>query len=137
MIVIQVPPKIDPDEGFTLLIVGAGVIYVNALVLVAVPPGVVTATLCAPAVPAGVTAVMEFAFTTATLVAATPLTLTLVAPVKLVPVRVTVVRPAVLPVAGLTPVSVGTAAGAIGVTELDPADGALLPITLVAVTVKV
>ena len=74
----------------------------NAPLLVAVPPAVVTATLCAPAVPVGVTAVMLVALTTTTLVAALPPTVTLVAPVKLVPVMVIEVPPNVVPDVGET-----------------------------------
>ena len=73
----------------------------NALALVAVPPAVVTATLLAPAVPAGVLAVIDEALTTI-FVAAIPLTVTLVAPVKLVPAMVMAVPPKVEPVAGVT-----------------------------------
>ena len=65
-----------------------GTTYVNAFVAVAVPFGVVTETLFAPAVPTGVTAVMLVDETTTTLVAATPPTVTLVAPVKFAPVIV-------------------------------------------------
>ena len=54
----------------------------------AVPPAVVTDTLCAPAVPAGVSAVIWVAETTTTFVAATAPTFTLVASVKFVPVMV-------------------------------------------------
>ena len=79
----------------------------NAPLLVAVPPAVVTATLCAPAVPVGVTAVMLVALTTTTLIAALPPTVTLVAPVKLVPVMVIEVPPNVVPEVGLTLVIVG------------------------------
>ena len=79
----------------------------NALVNVAVPPAVVTATLFAPAAPAGVTAVMLVAETTTTLVAATPPTVTLVAPVRFAPVRVIAVPPIVEPLVGLTDVIVG------------------------------
>ena len=79
-----------------------GARYVNGFVAVAVPLGVVTATLFAPTVPAGVTAVTLVDETTTTLVAATPPTVTLVAPVKLVPVIVIAVPPAVEPVAGET-----------------------------------
>jgi len=79
-----------------------GTTYVNALAKLALPPGVVTATLFAPTVPAGVTAVTLVDETTTTLVAATPPTVTLVAPVKLVPVIVIAVPPAVEPVAGET-----------------------------------
>ena len=74
---------------------------------VAVPPAVVTATLFAPAVPAGVTAVTLVAETTTTLVAATPPTVTLVAPVRFAPVRVIAVPPRVDPLVGLTNVRVG------------------------------
>ena len=77
--------------------------------MVAVPPTVVTATLLAPAVPAGVFAVMEVALTTTTLVAATPFTFTLVAPVKLVPVIVNAVPAVSGPELGLTVVMVGAA----------------------------
>ena len=79
-----------------------GTTYVHAFVAVAVPLGVVTATLFAPAVPAGVTAVMLVDETTTTLVAATPPTVTLVAAVKFGPVIVIAVPPAVEPVAGET-----------------------------------
>ena len=53
----------------------------NALGIVAVPPGVVTATLCAPAMPAGVMAVIDVSLKT-TLVAAMPPTVMLLAPKK-------------------------------------------------------
>ena len=79
--------------------------------MVAVPPAVVTATLLAPAVPAGVLAVIEVALTTTTLVAATPFTFTLVAPVKLVPVIVNAVPPEVVPEVGAMEVIVGAGAG--------------------------
>ena len=67
----------------------------------------VTATLFAPAVPAGVTAVTLVAETTTTLVAATPPTVTLLAPVRFVPVIVIDVPPIVEPLVGLTDVIVG------------------------------
>ena len=66
-----------------------------------VPPGVVTRMLAVPAVPAGVVAVMEVAFTTTRLVAAAPPMVTLVAPVKPVPEIVIDWPPAVGPVDGL------------------------------------
>ncbi len=81
----------------------------NALGKVTVPPDVVTATLCAPVIPAGVTAVIEVALTTTTLVAATPPTVTLLAPVKFVPVMVIAVPPANTPVFGFTELIVGRA----------------------------
>ncbi|MEN9668681.1 MAG: hypothetical protein RLZZ386_588, partial [Planctomycetota bacterium] len=108
VIVIAVPPAVEPDVGETDETVG-GAKYVNAFVAVAVPFGVVTATLVAPTVPAGVTAVTLVDETTTTLAAATPPTITLVAPVKLVPVIVIAVPPAVEPVAGETKEIVGGA----------------------------
>ncbi len=81
----------------------------NALALVAVPPAVVTVTVFAPAVPAGVFAVIDVTVETTTLVAAMPLTVTLVAPVKLVPEIVIDVPPLVGPEFGLTDEMVGTA----------------------------
>ena len=105
-IVIVVPAVSGPDVGDTLAIVGRAT-YVNALALVAVPPTVVTATLCALAVPAGVFAVIEVAVAT-TLVAATPPIFT-VAPIKLVPVIVIDVPPAIGPEIGETVVIVGSA----------------------------
>ena len=75
----------------------------------AVPPGVVTDTDFAPAVPAGVVAVTVVGFTTVTEVAATPPIVTAVAPVKFVPVIVTAVPPAVGPELGLTDTIVGAA----------------------------
>ena len=79
----------------------------NAPVLVTTPPAVVTTTSFAPAVPAGVFAVMEVAVATI-LVAATPPTVT-VAPVKLVPAMVIDVPPAIGPEIGETAVIVGSA----------------------------
>jgi hypothetical protein len=97
VIVIAVPPAVEPDVGDTDEIVVGGVTYVNVSAALAVPLGVVTSTLFAPTVPAGVTAVMLVDETTTTLVAATPPTVTLVAPVKLVPVIVIGVPPKELP----------------------------------------
>jgi len=108
VIVIAVLPLVGPDIGKIEAIVGAAT-YVNALALVAVPPTFVTATLFAPAVPAGVLAVIEVALTTTTLVAATPFTFTLVTPVKLVPVIVIAVLPLVGPDVGEIEVIVGAA----------------------------
>ena len=103
VIVNGVPPLVGPEVGETLAMVGAaGVINSNALGIVAVPLGVVTATLCAPAAPAGVMAVIDVSLTTTTLVAATPPTFTsptgkLLTPKKLVPVIVITVPPTVEP----------------------------------------
>ena len=74
-----------------------------------VPPGVVTNTLEAPALPGGVVAVRLVELTTITLVAATPPMVTPVAPVKSVPVMVMAVPPAVEPLAGEILVTVGRA----------------------------
>ena len=81
----------------------------NALGIDPVPPAVVTATVFAPVVPIGVTAVIEVALTTTTLVAAVPPTVTLLAPVKFVPVIVIGVPPANTPVFGFTELIVGAA----------------------------
>ena len=79
----------------------------NAFVKFAIPNAVVTVTVCAPAVPEGVTAVIEVAVLTDT-VAGAPPTVT-VAPVKLVPVMVMAVPPANGPEDGLTLAMVGAA----------------------------
>ena len=73
-----------------------------------VPPGVVTRTLAVPALPAGVVAVIEVAFTTVTAVAAVPPMVTAVAPVKPVPVIVTDCPPASGPDDGLIAVTSGS-----------------------------
>ena len=78
----------------------------------AVPPAVLTSTVCEPEAPAGVTAVIDVGETTVKLAAATPPTVTSVAPVKLVPVIVMDVPPPTGPDTGLTPVMVG--AGTVG-----------------------
>ena len=108
VMVISVPPRVVPEDGLTPEIVGVGTTNVNALGTLAVPPAVVTATLFAPSVPAGVTAVMFVDETTFTLVAATPPTVTLLAPVKFVPVMVIAVPPRVVPDDGLTLEIVGS-----------------------------
>ena len=73
-----------------------------------VPTGVVTSTLAFPALPAGVVAVIEVAFTTVTAVAAVPPKVTAVAPVKPVPVIVIDCPPASGPDVGLMDATVGT-----------------------------
>ncbi len=107
VIVIAVPPAKTPEFGFTNVMVGNGVTYVNAFVLVAVPPAVVTAISFAPKFPTGVTAVIEVALATTTLVAETPPIFTEVAPVKFGPVMVIAVPPLVEPEVGLTLAMVG------------------------------
>ena len=73
----------------------------------AVPSGVVSETVFAPAVPAGVTAVTVVEFKTDTLVAAVPPIVTLDVPVRFVPVIVIAVPPASAPVFGATEEIVG------------------------------
>ncbi len=103
------------SEGFTedvkIVVVGVGVAYVNSVFAKLVPPAVVTKTLLlAPAVPAGVVAVMVVELTKLTLVAATPLMVTTLGPAtKLVPMMVMLVLPAVEPVVGEILLTVGAA----------------------------
>ena len=59
VIVTLVPPAAGPDDGLTPVTVGGGTNVNRSAELVAlVPPGVVTLTSCAPALPAGATAVI-------------------------------------------------------------------------------
>ena len=67
----------------------------------------VTVTVAAPALPAGVVAVICVALTTTTFVAAAAPNVTVAPVTKLVPVIVTAVPPAVDPLFGLTLVTVG------------------------------
>jgi hypothetical protein len=105
--VIVVPPSATPEGGDTPVIVGGRFTCVKPPALVAVPPGVVTVTVFAPAVPAGVTAVIVVGFTTTTLVAEAVPILTEVAPVKFVPVIVIAVPPRAEPELGVTDAIVG------------------------------
>ena len=100
VMVIAVPPAVIPLDGLTLAIVGAGATNVNAFSSVAVAFTVVTAIFCAPAIPAGVTAVINVSLRTTTLVAATPPTVTLLALSKFVPAIVIAVPPKVDPEVG-------------------------------------
>ena len=68
-------------------------------------PTLVTVTVTAPALPAGVVAVMVVLFTTTTLVAAALPNVTVAPETKFVPVMVTAVPPDVDPLFGLTPAS--------------------------------
>jgi hypothetical protein len=70
-------------------------------------PLTVTVTVTAPALPAGVVAVMDVGLTTTTLVAAVLPNITVAPEAKLVPVIVTAVPPPVDPLLGLTVVTVG------------------------------
>ena len=67
----------------------------------------VTVTVTAPALPAGVVAVIVVLFTTTTFVAAMPPNVTVAPAAKFVPVIVTAVPPAVGPLFGDTLVTVG------------------------------
>jgi hypothetical protein len=73
------------------------------------PPGFVTVTVAAPALPAGVTAVMVVLLTTTTLLAAVPPNVTVAPLAKFVPVIVTAVPPDTGPLFGDTLVTVGDA----------------------------
>jgi hypothetical protein len=132
VIVIAVLPVVGPTSGLTLAMVGAGTTYVNALGNDPVPAAVVTATLCAPAVPAGVTAVIEVALATTTLVAGTPPTVTLLAPVKFVPVIVKAVPPNVVPVVGAMLVMVGAGTTYVNALGNDAVPAAVVTATLCA-----
>jgi hypothetical protein len=70
-------------------------------------PFTVTATVTAPAACAGVVAVMVVLLLTTTFVAAVPPNVTVAPVTKFVPVIVTAVPPAVVPLFGLTLVTVG------------------------------
>jgi hypothetical protein len=73
------------------------------------PSGFVTVTVTAPALPAGVVAVIVVLFTTATFVAAVPPNVTVAPAAKFVPVIVTTVPPEVDPLLGLTLLTAGFA----------------------------
>jgi hypothetical protein len=70
-------------------------------------PGLVTVTVTAPALPAGVVAVILVLLTTTTLVAAVPPNVTVAPAAKFVPVMVTAVPPAARPLFGATLLTVG------------------------------
>jgi hypothetical protein len=107
VIVTAVPPAVDPVFGLTLLTVGATT-YVYPLVrLPLCEPKLVTVTVTAPAIPAGVVVVIVVPFTTTTFVAAVPPNVTVAPVAKFVPVIVTAVPPDVDPVFGLTLLTVG------------------------------
>jgi hypothetical protein len=115
VIVTDVPPAAGPLLGDTPLTVGA-MIYVNALAkLPLCGPGFVTVTVTAPALPAGVVAVICVLLVMTTLVAAAVPNVTVAPDTKFVPVIVTAVPPLVEPVFGETPVTVGT-----GTTYVNP-----------------
>ena len=79
----------------------------NPLVRLPLCPFTVTVTVTAPALPAGVVAVIVVLFTTTTFVAAVPPNVTVAPAAKFVPVIVTAVPPAVGPLFGDTLLTVG------------------------------
>ena len=79
----------------------------NPLVRLPLTPLTVTVTVTAPALPAGVLAVMVVLFTTTTLVAAAPPNVTVAPAAKFVPAIVTAVPPDVDPLFGETLLTVG------------------------------
>jgi hypothetical protein len=81
---------------------------VNPLDRLPLLPLTVTVTVTAPAVPAGVTAVMDVLLATTTLVAAAVPNVTVAPVAKFVPVMVTAVPPDVEPLLGDRLVTVGT-----------------------------
>jgi hypothetical protein len=108
VIVTAVLPEVDPLLGEILVTVG-GAAYVNPFVrLPLCPLGFVTLTVTAPAVPAGVVAVMLVLLTTTTLVAAAPPNVTVAPVAKSIPVIVTAVPPTVGPLFGEMLVTNGT-----------------------------
>jgi hypothetical protein len=107
VIVTAVPPAVVPLFGETLPTVGTTT-YVNPLAKLPLgTPGFVTVTVTAPALPAGVVAVICVPLTTTTFVAALLPNVTVAPEAKFVPVIVTDVPPAVVPVFGDTLVTVG------------------------------
>lgn len=107
VIVTAVPPSVVPLPGEILLTVG-GATYVYPLVRLPLRlPVFVTVTVTAPALPAGVVAVMVVAFTTVTPVGAVLPNVTAAPVAKFVPVIVTAVPPAVVPLLGDMLLTVG------------------------------
>jgi hypothetical protein len=132
VIVTAVPPAVDPLFGLTLVTVG-GARYVNPLAKLPLNPlGFVTATATAPTAPAGVVAVIVVAFVTTTFVAAVPPNVTVAPVAKFVPVIVTAVPPAVVPLFGLTLVTVGGATYVNALARLPLCPPGLFTVTVTA-----
>jgi hypothetical protein len=106
LIVTAVPPATGPLLGLTLVTVGFTT-YVNALARLPLCPLTVTVSVTAPALPAGVVAVMLVLLTTTTFVAAALPNVTVAPAAKFVPVIVTAVPPVVGPLLGDTLLTVG------------------------------
>src|SRR4029077_470781 len=107
VMVTDVPPEVIPVFGDTLTTVGATTYVYPFARLPLCDPRLVTVTVTAPAVPAGVAAVIVVPFTTTTFVAAAAPNVTVAPAAKFVPVMVTDVPPEVVPVFGLTLPTVG------------------------------
>ena len=103
-----VPPAVGPPSGVVPLTLGAAT---NVYPFDRIPLselGFVTVTATAPELCDGVIAEMEFAVTTTTLLADAPPNVAVAPLTKFVPLIMTVVPPAANPLAGLTPVTVGS-----------------------------
>src|SRR4029077_8573087 len=129
VIVTAVPPATGPLFGLTLLTVRVTT-YVYPFVRLPLCPLPVTVTVTAPALPAGVVAVIVVAFTTTTFVAEPFPNFTVAPPANFVPVIVTAVPPATGPLFGLTLLTVGVTTYVYPFARLP-----LCPLTLVTVTV--
>ena len=101
------PPAVVPVFGLTLVTVGDATYVYPFAKLPANPLEFVTTTAIAPAFPAGVVAVIVVLLDTATFVAAAPPNVTVAPTAKFVPVMVTAVPPAVVPLFGLTLLTLG------------------------------
>jgi hypothetical protein len=113
LIVTEVPPLLLPEEvprPVTLGAAGVRYVKVSELPVLEVPLLVVTCTSTLPAAPAGATADISESLRMVKLVAAVPPKATAVAPEKFVPEIRTAWPPAVLPVLGLTEVTLGAGA---------------------------
>src|SRR5437773_3771016 len=108
VMVMTVPPVVEPFVGATPVMGGGGPTYENPFARVALcVSGLVTTTFTAPAAWAGVVAVIVVAETTVTAGTAVPPSVTVAPGARLVPVMVMTVPPVVDPVVGATPVRVG------------------------------
>ena len=129
VIVTAVPPAVVPLFGLTLLTVGARSVGKPVRQTPTLPVALVTVTVTAPALPAGVVAVIDVLLTTTTFVAAVAPNVTVAPAAKFVPVIVTAVPPATAPLFGLTLLTVGAT------TYVNPL--ARLPLCPLTVTVTV
>lgn len=110
VMVTAVPPAVGPLLGAIPLITGAGTTKVKPLVKVAVWLETVTATVLAPAAPAGVMHEIDVGPSTVTLVALAPPIVTVAPTENPVPEMVTLVPPAVVPELGEIEEMVGAGA---------------------------